>query len=80
MRRADLLKAALTAAVVCLGAHQAWAAGPKSTNVTVDTLETGLISLNEKTEPKEKNLQLYQEGDTSIGFNDEGEPNWGTHF
>lgn len=67
--------------VLCPAAAGAASASAKGTNIVVDTADTGLISVNEKSEPEgEKPPVFYQDKDTSMGFNENGEPNVGMHF
>lgn len=53
----------------------------RGTNFTIDTVESGPISLNEKSEPGgEKPPIFYKDHDSTVGFNEDGEPNVGTRF
>lgn len=61
-------------------AGPAWAAS-RSTNVTVDTREAGLISLNEKDQkPADELLEFYKDDESGVGFNDSGESGYARHF
>ena len=52
----------------------------KSTNIRVDSAELEPFSAFErKTEPEGKPV-FYSDGATTVGFNDDGEPNVGTRF
>ena len=55
-------------------------AGPRRTNVTIDTNELGPISLNEKTEAKEEKPVIFRDGDVSFDFNENAEPNINKRF
>ncbi len=52
----------------------------KGPNVKIDTADLGLISLNEKTEPKEKRPVFYADGNTSLDINEDGDPNINMRF
>jgi len=52
----------------------------RGTNVQVDSRDLEPFLVKEKTEPKEKNLTFFSNDTSSVGFNDEGEPNLSTHF
>ena len=54
--------------------------GSEKTNITIDTNDLGPISLNEKTEMKEKKPIIYQDDRVSFDFNDNSEPNINTRF
>ena len=72
----------LVSAVLALGLSgvSAWASASKNTNITVDTAESGLISLNEKTKAKDERLKFYDDDSTTVGFNEEGDPAVGMRF
>ena len=63
---------------VCLAAR-AWAAH-RNTDIRIDTVELGAISLNEKVVPREKNFRIPLQGDTALGINDDGDPYLGTSY
>ncbi len=51
----------------------------KGPNFTVDSSDLEPFDLNKKTDPDEKPI-FYKDGNTTVGFNDEGEPNVGMRF
>lgn len=55
-------------------------AGHRGTNVTIDTNDLGPISLNEKTEAKEKKPVIFKDDNVSFDFSDNSEPNINTRF
>jgi len=82
-RRVALLLASVSAgfvlAVSAYGSEPA-TTGHRGTNVTIDTNELGPISLNEKTEAKEKNPVIFKDDNVSFDFNENSEPNINTRF
>ncbi len=82
-RRAALLLAIVSAgfvlAVSAYGSELA-TAGHRGTNVTIDTNDLGPISLNEKTEAKEKKPVIFKDDNIALDFNDNSEPNLNTRF
>ena len=55
-------------------------ANRRGTNVTIDTNDLGPISLNEKTEAKEKKPVIFKDDNIALDFNDNSEPNINTRF
>jgi|GEM_PF-3586973 len=82
-RRAALFLASVSAgfvlAVSAYGSELA-TAGRRGTNITIDTNDLGPISLNEKTEAKEKKPVIFKDDNVSFDFNDSLEPNINTRF
>ncbi len=74
-----IVSAGFILAVSAYGSELA-AAGHRGTNVTIDTNELGPISLNEKTEAKEKKPVIFKDENVALDFNDNSEPNINTRF
>ncbi len=51
----------------------------KGPNVTIDSNDLEPYDLNKKSNPEEKPI-LYSSGNTTIGFNDDAQPNVGMRF
>ena len=51
----------------------------KGPNFTVDSNDLEPYDLNKKSEPDEKPI-LYADGNTTVGFNDDAQPNVGVRF
>ncbi len=51
----------------------------RSTNITVTSSELEPFDLNRKTDAEER-IKFYQDENTVVGFNDQGEPGVGTRF
>ncbi|OGW83240.1 MAG: hypothetical protein A3C47_02080 [Omnitrophica bacterium RIFCSPHIGHO2_02_FULL_51_18] len=51
----------------------------RSTHFTVDSSELEPFDLNKKTD-EEGGIKFYQDGNTTIGFNEDGGPAVGTRF
>lgn len=51
----------------------------QNAHVTVDSSELEPLSIDKKTDPAEKPI-IYSDGSTSVGFNDDAEPNLSTRF
>ncbi len=51
-----------------------------STDGVVDTKDLGPISLNEKTRTGNEKTVFYQEGNTAVSINEDGDPNVGMKF
>ena len=82
MKKRDVLSLLLMFALsAASAAAPAQASGSKNTNITVDTAETGLISLNKKTskDPDER-ATFYEDESTTVGFNEQGDPAVGMRF
>ncbi len=65
---------------LCAYGSESAASGHRGTNITIDTNDLDPISLNEKTEAKEKKPVIYQDGRMSFDFNENSEPNINTRF
>lgn len=52
----------------------------KGTHVTVESSELQPLSINEKTEPKDKRVVFYSDKDSSVDINENGEPNLNMRF
>lgn len=51
-----------------------------NTDVSIDTDQAGLISLNEKPEPAEERLTFYKDDVSKVGLNSDGDPAWSSQF
>ena len=56
------------------------ASSRKSTNVTVDSSKLEPLSIDEKTQPKNKRPTFYADQNSSVDINENGEPNLNMRF
>lgn len=77
MKRKVILTGLFFAVLGFIWAQRSASARPE--NIVVDTKELGPINLNEKAEPKER-VVFYEEGNTAVSINDDGDPNVGMKF
>jgi hypothetical protein len=77
MKKKVILTGLFFAVVGFIWAQRTACARPE--NIVVDTKELGPINLNEKAEAKER-VVFYEEGNTAVSINDDGDPNVGMKF
>lgn len=66
--------------VVCGIVAAARNAQARSTDVVIDTNDSGPISLNDKVNADNERVVFYQEGNTAVSINEDGDPNVGMKF
>ena len=49
---------------------ESFASSSRGTNVTIDTNDSGPISLNEKIDPENQRPVIYKDGDVALDFNE----------
>ena len=77
-----LVAVPLTATLTAVGA--VWAEGltskPKDVNIRVESEPLGELMLDQKAPPPEEKFAFYTENDTSVGLNEDGDPNMSVRF
>jgi len=75
-----LVSGVLSFAPLVHAGGESGAAPRKNTDVQVSSSDLEPFSIDKKTDPDGGKPVFYSDGSTTVGFNDDGEPNVGTRF